>query len=144
VHSMEESVADVLAPRRFSLLLLMIFGGVATGLAMVGLYGTIAYSVTQRTQEIGIRMAMGATSYEVSRMVLYEALQLTSIGIIAGLVGTLLLGRILNSLLFEVSASDPLTYLAGAVIIALVSLAACSMPARRATRVDPIVALRYE
>jgi putative ABC transport system permease protein len=144
VHSMEESVADVLAPRRFSLLLLMIFGGVATGLAMVGLYGTIAYSVTQRTQEIGIRMAMGATSYEVSRMVLYEALQLTSIGILAGLVGTLLLGRILNSLLFEVSASDPLTYLAGAVIIALVSLVACSMPARRATRVDPIVALRYE
>jgi putative ABC transport system permease protein len=144
VHSMEESVADVLAPRRFSLLLLMIFGGVATGLAMVGLYGTIAYSVTQRTQEIGIRMAMGATSYEVSRMVLREALQLTSIGIIAGLVGTLLLGRILNSLLFEVSAADPLTYLTGAVIIALVSLVACSMPARRATRVDPIVALRYE
>ncbi len=144
VHSMGESVADVLAPRRFSLLLLMIFGGVATGLAMVGLYGTIAYSVTQRTQEIGIRMAMGATSYEVSRMVLYEALQLTSIGIAAGLLGTLLLGRILNSLLFEVSASDPLTYVAGAVIIALVSLVACSMPARRATRVDPIVALRYE
>ena len=77
-------------------------------------------------------------------MVLYEALQLTSIGILAGLVGTLLLGRILNSLLFEVSASDPLTYLAGAVIIALVSLVACSIPARRATRVDPIVALRYE
>jgi len=144
VHSMGESVADVLAPRRFSLLLLMIFGGVATGLAMVGLYGTIAYSVTQRTQEIGIRMAMGATSYEVSRMVLREAFQLTSIGIIAGLLGTLLLGRILNSLLFEVSASDPLTYLAGAAIIALVSLVACSMPARRATRVDPIVALRYE
>jgi putative ABC transport system permease protein len=77
-------------------------------------------------------------------MVLREALQLTSIGIIAGLLGTLLLGRILNSLLFEVSASDPLTYLSGAVIIALVSLVACSMPARRATRVDPIVALRYE
>jgi predicted permease len=144
VHTMGDSVSDVLAPRRFSLLLLMIFGSLATGLAMVGLYGTIAYSVTQRTQEIGIRMAMGATSYEVSRMVLREAFQLTSIGIIAGLLGTLLLGRILNSLLFEVSATDPLTYLSGAIVIALVSVLACSMPARRATRVDPIVALRYE
>lgn len=144
VHTMGDSVSDVLAPRRFSLLLLMIFGSLATGLAMVGLYGTIAYSVTQRTQEIGIRMAMGATSYEVSRMVLREAFQLTSIGIVAGLLGTLLLGRILNSLLFEVSATDPVTYLSGAIIIALVSLLACSMPARRATRVDPIVALRYE
>jgi len=144
VHTMGDSVSDVLAPRRFSLLLLMIFGSLATGLAMVGLYGTIAYSVTQRTQEIGIRMAMGATSYEVSRMVLREAFQLTSIGIVEGLLGTLLLGRILNSLLFEISATDPVTYLSGAIIIALVSLLACSMPARRATRVDPIVALRYE
>ena len=77
-------------------------------------------------------------------MVLREAFQLISIGIIAGLLGTLLLGRILNSLLFEVSATDPLTYLSGAIVIALVSVLACSMPARRATRVDPIVALRYE
>jgi putative ABC transport system permease protein len=122
----------------------MVFGALATGLAIVGLYGTIAFSVTQRTQEIGIRMAMGATSNEVSRMVLREALQLIGTGIAAGLVGTLLLGRILNSLLFQISASDPLTYIAGAASIALVSLLACWMPARRATRVDPIVALRYE
>ena len=144
VRTIAESVSDVLAPRRFSLLLLMIFGGVATGLAVVGLYGTIAYSVTQRTQEIGIRMAMGATSYEVSRMVLREALQLISTGILAGLLGTLLLGRVLNSLLFEVSSRDPLTFLAGAALIALVSVLACLMPARRATRVDPMLALRYE
>src|SRR5205807_5955714 len=96
VRNMSESVSDALAPRRFSLLLLMIFGGLATGLAVVGLYGTIAYSVTQRTQEIGIRMAMGATSYEVSRMVLREALELVSIGIIAGLLGAVLLSRLLN------------------------------------------------
>jgi putative ABC transport system permease protein len=144
VRTIGESVADVLAPRRFSLLLLMIFGGLATGLAVVGLYGTIAFSVSQRTQEIGIRMAMGATAHEVSQMVLREAFQLISTGIVAGLVGTLLLARILNSLLFEVSSSDPVTYLVGAVVIALVSLLACLMPARRATRVDPIVALRYE
>jgi len=131
-------------PRRFSLLLLLIFGGVATGLAVVGLYGTIAYSVTQRTQEIGIRMAMGATSHEVSRMVLREALHLISIGITAGLLGTVLLGRILDSLLFEVSSRDPLTYLAGAALIAAVSLLACLLPARRATQVDPMLALRYE
>jgi predicted permease len=144
VRTIEQSVSDVLAPRRFSLLLLMIFGGVATGLAIVGLYGTIAFSVNQRTQEIGIRMAMGATTYEVSRMVLREALRLIAAGIIAGMLGTLLLGRILNSLLFEVSSSDPVTYAAGAVVVALVSLLACLMPAHRAMRVDPIVALRYE
>jgi len=144
IKTMAQSVSDALAPRRFSLFLLMIFGGLATGLAVVGLYGTIAFSVTQRTQEIGIRMAMGATTYEVSRMVLREALNLVGTGIFAGLIGTLLLGRILNSLLFEVSSIDPLTYLAGAVVVALVSLLACWMPARRATRVDPIVALRYE
>jgi putative ABC transport system permease protein len=144
IKTMEQSVSEALAARRFSLFLLMIFGGLATGLAVVGLYGTIAFSVTQRTQEIGIRMAMGATTYEVSHMVLREALQLIGTGIIAGLIGTLLLGRILNSLLFEVSSIDPLTYLAGALVIALVSLLACWLPARRATRVDPIVALRYE
>jgi putative ABC transport system permease protein len=144
VRTIETSVADALAPRRFSLLLLIIFGGLATGLAVVGLYGTIAYSVTQRTQEIGIRMAMGATSYEVSRMVLREAFQLISIGVVIGLLGTVLLGRILDSLLFQVSSRDPLTYLAGAALIAAVSLLACLLPARRATRVDPMLALRYE
>jgi putative ABC transport system permease protein len=144
VRTVADSVSDALAPRRFSLLLLMIFGAVATGLAVVGLYGTIAYSVTQRTQEIGIRMALGATTYEVSRMVLREALQLISVGIVAGLLGTVLLGRILNSMLFEVSARDPLTYFAGAALIALVSILACWLPARRATRVDPMLALRYE
>ena len=144
VKTMASAVSDALASRRFSLFLLMIFGGLATGLAVVGLYGTIAFSVSQRTQEIGIRMAMGATTLEVSRMVLREALHLVGTGIIAGLIGTLLLGRILNSLLFEVSSIDPVTYLAGAIVIAAVSLLACWMPARRATRIDPIVALRYE
>ena len=144
VRAIEDLVADAMASRRFSLLLLMIFGGLATGLAVVGLYGTIAFSVTQRTQEIGIRMAMGATTNEVSHMVLSEAFRLIATGVVAGLVGALLLGRILNSMLFEVSSTDPVTYLAGAVVIALVSLLACLMPAHRATRVDPIIALRYE
>jgi len=96
VKTMGSAVSDALASRRFSLFLLMIFGGLATGLAVVGLYGTIAFSVSQRTQEIGIRMAMGATTFEVSRMVLREALHLVGTGILAGLIGTLLLGRILN------------------------------------------------
>jgi putative ABC transport system permease protein len=89
-------------------------------------------------------MAMGATSNEVSRMVMSEAFRLIGTGVVAGLVGALLLGRILNSMLFEVSSTDPVTYLAGALAIAMVSLLACLMPARRATLVDPIIALRYE
>jgi len=144
VRVMDDLVADVLAPRRFSLILLLVFGGVALVLTVVGLYGLIAYSVTQRTQELGIRIAMGATPGAVLRMVVGEGFKLTVLGIGCGLAGALLLSRALASLLYGVSATDPTTYLCGALLLALVGLAACYVPARRATRVSPIVALRYQ
>ena len=140
---MDAFVSDALAPRRFSLILLLVFGGVAVVLTVVGLYGLIAYSVTQRTQELGIRVAMGATQNAVLRMVVGEGLKLTLLGIAAGLAGALLLSRALASSLYGISATDPLTYVAGAVALGSVGLAACYIPARRATQVDPMVALRY-
>jgi len=143
VRVMDAFVSDALAPRRFSLILLLVFGGVAVVLTVVGLYGLIAYSVTQRTQELGIRVAMGATQSAVLRMVVGEGLKLTLLGIAAGLAGALLLSRALASSLYGISATDPLTYVAGAVALGLVGLTACYIPARRATQVDPMVALRY-
>jgi putative ABC transport system permease protein len=144
VRVMDDFVSDALAPRRFSLILLLVFGGVAVALTVVGLYGLIAYSVSQRTQELGIRIAMGATPSAVLRMVVGEGLKLTAFGIVSGLVGALLLSRALASLLYGVSSTDPLTYATGAIALAVVGLAACYIPARRATKVDPIIALRYQ
>ena len=130
--------------RRFNLVLFGIFAGTALLLAIAGIYGVLAYSVARRTREIGVRMALGATSGNVMRLILGQATVTTSIGIFLGLVGSFILMRFLQSMLFEVGAADPLTFAAVALLLVGVALLAAYLPARRATKVDPIVALRYE
>jgi putative ABC transport system permease protein len=144
VATMDQLLADSLSRSRFTMLLLGIFASVALLLAAVGIYGLIAYSVTQRTQELGIRIALGAQRRDVLRLVLAQGTRLTFLGVAIGLFAALALSRLLSTLLFAVSASDPLTFAGVAALLAVVALLACFIPARRATRVDPIVALRYE
>ncbi|HKW57383.1 MAG TPA: ABC transporter permease [Candidatus Acidoferrum sp.] len=144
VATMDQLLSNSLARARFTMLLLGIFAALALVLAAVGIYGVIAYSVSQRTQEFGIRMALGAQQGEVLRLVLSQGAKLTFAGIAIGVVAALALTRLMSSLLFGVSASDPLTFVGVALVLALVALAACYVPARRATRTDPMVALRYE
>jgi putative ABC transport system permease protein len=144
VATMDELLADSLSRTRFTMLLLGIFSAVALILAAVGIYGLIAYSVTQRTQELGIRIALGAQHRDVLRLVLAEGTRLTLLGVSIGLLAALALSRLLSTLLFAVSATDPLTFAGVAALLAAVALLACLIPARRATRVDPIVALRYQ
>jgi predicted permease len=121
-----------------------IFGSVALVLAMVGLYGLRAYTVARRTREIGIRLALGAKPGDAQRMILREGLVITSVGVVAGLALSLLAGKLLASVLYKVSGVDPLVFLTATAVMAAVSLLACYLPALRASRVDPMVALRYE
>jgi putative ABC transport system permease protein len=130
--------------RRFNLVLFGIFACTALLLAIAGIYGVLAYSVARRTREMGVRMALGATSGNVMRLILGQATVTTSIGIFLGLVGSFILMRSLQSMLYEVGAADPLTFVAVALLLLFVALLAAYLPARRATKVDPIVALRYE
>ncbi|HEY6385166.1 MAG TPA: ABC transporter permease [Candidatus Acidoferrum sp.] len=133
-----------LADRRFLLLLVGLFAAAALALAAVGIYGVVAFSVTRRTQEIGIRMALGGQPSDVLRLVLGEGARMSALGIGIGVVASIAITRLMSSLLFGISATDPLTFVGVAVLLSLVALLACYIPARRATRVDPLVALRYE
>jgi predicted permease len=144
VRTMNQVMSDTLGRARFNTLLLTLFAGLATLLAAVGIFGVMNYSVTLRTREIGLRMALGAQRGQVLMLILRQGLLLTLIGIGIGLVGALAVTRVMSSLLFGVGASDPLTFALIVLVLAVVSLIACYIPARRATRVDPMIALRYE
>src|SRR5262249_17907090 len=125
-------------------LMLGAFAGVALLLTAIGLYGLMAFSVSQRTREIGVRMALGAERFDVLRLVLGQGVKLTLLGVAIGLITSLGLTRLMKSLLFDVSATDPLTFVAIATLLGFVASLACWIPARRATKVDPLVALRCE
>jgi putative ABC transport system permease protein len=144
VQPMTDIVSQNVAQRRFSLVLLAFFAASALFLAALGLYGVMSYVVTQRTSEIGIRMALGARPAQVLLLVERQGMLLVLAGLTIGIAGGLLLMRLMTSLLFRVSPSDPFALLAGAVTLIAVSVVACYLPARRAARVDPLIALRYE
>jgi len=142
--ALDTIVADCQSPPRFNLLLLGLFAAAALVLAAVGLYGVMAYSVSQRTHEIGIRLALGAQPGDILKMVVGQGMALTLIGVGLGLAGALAVTRLMSSLLFGVSASDPITFVGVAALLSAVAMLACYLPARRATQVHPLVALRYE
>jgi putative ABC transport system permease protein len=144
VLTMEEIRDQSMLANRLETLLLAAFAAVALLLAAVGIYGVISYSVTQRTQEIGIRGALGASAANLQGLILGDGLSLLLIGLGCGAVGAWALTRLMASMLFDVSASDPLTMVVTAAVLTVAAIAACYIPARRATRIDPIVALRYE
>jgi predicted permease len=144
MSSMEEAVETSVAQPRFNTILLALFAGMALALAAIGIYGVIAYSVAQRTREIGVRMALGAARADVLRMVLRQGLWLAGAGIAAGVAGALVLTRLLNTMVFGVGVTDAPTFAAAPAAMLLVVLAATSVPALRATRISPVAALRSE
>jgi putative ABC transport system permease protein len=144
ITTMAERVADQTTRSRFSAWLLSVFGALAMALAAIGIYSVMAYSVEQRSREIGVRVALGARASDVLKMVIGQGMRLALVGVALGLGAALALTQFMKRLLFGVGVADPLTYGAIALLLALVALLACYVPARRATKVDPIVALRTE
>jgi putative ABC transport system permease protein len=144
VNPMEQLIEGSTGPRRFSMVLLAIFSGLAAVLAAIGLYGVMSFTVTQRSKELGVRLALGAGTEDVLRLVLTQGMRLVLVGVGIGLVAALALSRVLRSMLFNVSATDPLTFVLISLLLVVVTLLATWLPARRATRVDPVVVLRDE
>jgi predicted permease len=144
IRLLPEMVNSSLAPRRFVVTVLAVFAGMALLMAVIGLYGVVSYAVTQRTQEMGVRMALGAQATEIQRMVISQGLRLAGVGALVGLVVSLVFSRLLRNELFHVNPFDPLTFAAMAAVLVAAALLASYLPARRATRVAPMVALRYE
>ena len=144
VLTMDELVTTSLSQQRFNLMLLSAFAVLALILAAIGIYSVLSYSVRRRVQEIGIRLALGARISDVLRMIVIEGMRPTLLGVTIGIVGALALGQVMSSLVYGVKPTDPLTFLAVAMVLAVVALSATIIPAYRAARVDPMVALRYE
>ena len=144
IRTMENIVSEFVAPQRLTMLISGLFAALALLLAMIGLYGVLSYSVAQRGHEFGIRMALGASAGDILHLIITQGLRLALVGIIVGMAGALALTRVLTSLLFGIMPNDPITFGAVAIFLVGVALLACYIPARRATKVDPIVALRYE
>ena len=144
IRTMPAIVADATGEPRFQASLLGLFAALALSLAAVGIYGVMSYLITQRTHEIGIRMALGADARDVLKLLVKQGMKPAIAGILIGFGGALALTRLMRSLLFEVNPTDPLTFTGIAVLLIIVALLACWIPARRATKVDPMIALRYE
>jgi len=144
VRTMNEVFAAAISRERFQMLLLALFATLALILACVGLYGVISYGVAQRTHEIGVRMALGAQSSDVLRLVIRQGMVLTVVGLVLGTIAALAATRVMTDLLYGVTATDAITFISVAALLVLVALLACYLPARRATKVDPLIALRYE
>lgn len=144
VTSMAQRLFDAVGTPRLAALLLVVFGTVALLLAAVGIYGVISFSVVRRTREIGVRMALGAGGRDVLRMVVGQAVMLASIGVAVGVGGALALTRVIQGMLFGVNATDPFVYLAVSTLLIAIAALAAYVPARRAARISPAVALRYE
>jgi ABC-type antimicrobial peptide transport system permease subunit len=141
---MEQRVDESLARRRFSMLLLGLFASVALVLATIGIYGVMAYLVNQGTRELGIRMALGASPRNILNLVVRQGMTLAVAGVAIGLVAAFLLTRLIQNLLFGVNASDPITFAGISFLLAIITLLACYIPARRAARIDPLISLRCD
>jgi putative ABC transport system permease protein len=144
IRSMGDTLSATLARRRLSALLTGAFAAMALLLSAIGIYGVLSWTITERTKELGIRLALGAQPRDALRLVIGHGMKLTAVGLASGLLGSLLAGKAMQGMLFGVGAYDPATFVVITGILALTALLACYLPARRATKVDPIVALRHE